>query len=48
MKSVDIIQAFKASLNGIDWMDKQSAKAAAEKVVPSLCLACMLSQLPYH
>jgi Predicted metalloendopeptidase len=27
----DIVQAFKGSLKGIDWMDKESAKAAAEK-----------------
>lgn len=31
----DIIAAFKESLHHIEWMDKESAEAAAEKVTPS-------------
>lgn len=29
---LDIVKAFKSSLSHIDWMDKKSANAAAEKV----------------
>jgi endothelin-converting enzyme len=36
----DIVKAFEASLKNIDWMDEESAKAAAEKVV-SILIASM-------
>ena len=40
----DIIQTFKKSLDNIEWMDKESATAAAEKVSINSLLSAACTQ----
>lgn len=37
---IDIIDAFKASLKNLKWMDQESATAAAEKVITLSLFDC--------
>jgi len=45
---LDIVQSFKDSLTHIDWMDKESAKAAAEKVRSHFLTSCIRENFTFY